>query len=90
MSYNQGDLVDTNISAKRNIPLTIGSFIAIIPVLGWVIGPIVGLVFAIIELVLIFTDNKRQRLGDRWAGTTVIKAREIDVIEEDINKDSDL
>lgn len=90
VSYNQGDLVDTNISAKRNIPLTIGSFIAIIPVLGWVIGPIVGLVFAIIELVLIFTDNKRQRLGDRWAGTTVIKAREIDVIEEDINKDSDL
>lgn len=90
VSYNQGDLVDTNISAKRNIPLTIGSFIAIIPVLGWVIGPIVGLVFAIIELVLIFTDNKRQRLGDRWAGTTVIKAREIAVIEEDINKDSDL
>ena len=90
VSYNQGDLVDTNISAKRNIPLTIGSFIAIIPVLGWVIGPIVGLVFAIIELVLIFTDNKRQRLGDRWAGTTVIKAHEIAVIEEDINKDSDL
>jgi len=89
VNYNQGDLVDTTISAKRNIPLTIGSFIAIIPVLGWVIGPIVGLIFAIIELILIFSDNNRQRLGDRWAGTTVIKAREIDFIEEDINQDSD-
>ncbi len=87
VACEKADLVDTNISAKRNIPLTIGSFIAIIPVLGWVIGPIVGMVFLIIELVLIFTDDKRQRLGDRWADTIVIASREVEEIEEDIEKD---
>ncbi len=90
ISYNDGDLIDTTISARRNIPLTIGSFIAIIPVLGWVIGPIVGLIFAIIELLLVITDDKSQRLGDRWAGTTVIKSKEIKVIEENSEEDNDI
>ncbi len=72
IDYHQGEVVDMTVSAKRNIPLTIGSLITIIPLLGWVIGPIVGLIFAIIELVLIVTDSDSRRLGDRWGNTTVI------------------
>lgn len=71
-----GDLIDMPISARRNIPLTIGSFIAVIPLLGWIIGPIVGLIFAIIELIFLLTDDENRRLGDRWARTVVIMEQE--------------
>lgn len=69
------DRVDLVISAKRNIPLAIGSFIAIIPLLGWIIGPIVSAVMVIIELTLYFSDEKGRRYGDRMAGTQVIKVK---------------
>lgn len=71
-----GELVDMAISAKRNIPLTIGSFVAIIPLLGWIIGPIIGLIFAVIELIFLLTDPQNRRLGDRLAATAVIKEPE--------------
>lgn len=80
-----GGTVDMAVSAKRNVPLAIGSVIAIIPILGWILGPIVALVFAIIELVLFMTDEKGQRFGDRWAKTQVIKdpavVSEVDPVE---------
>jgi len=60
------------VSAKRNIPLSIGSLIAIIPIIGWVLGPIIAIVFSIVELVLFLSDEKGQRFGDRWANTQVI------------------
>jgi len=67
-----GGIVDPTVSAKRNVPLAIGSVIAIIPILGWALGPLVAMVFAIIELVLFLSDEKGQRFGDRWANTQVI------------------
>jgi len=43
-----GEDVDLMTSVKRNIPLTIGSFIAIIPILGWLIGPVVAFTLAVL------------------------------------------
>ena len=72
-----GSVVDLALSAKRNIPLSIGSFIAIIPVIGWVFGPLVAIVFAVIEIVLVLTDSERRRLGDKWANTRVVQSEPV-------------
>lgn len=61
-------------SVKRNVPLAIGTLIMIIPVLGWVIGPIIALVAGIIEIVLVLGDAKGKRMGDRWASTRVVES----------------
>ena len=68
-----GEYTDMESSARRNIPLTIGSFISIIPLIGWFIGPIVAFIFGLVELILILTDDNGRRLGDRWAQTQVLK-----------------
>lgn len=77
-----GGRVDLAVSARRNIPLTIGSIIAIIPLLGWVIGPIVSLIFAVIELFMFLTDEHGRRLGDRWANTQVIEVKNVSVSDD--------
>jgi uncharacterized RDD family membrane protein YckC len=75
-------VIDLSISAKRNLPLTIGNFIAIIPVIGWVIGPILALVLALVELIIFLTDEDGRRLGDKWAKTQVIKLKSMDLEEK--------
>ncbi len=77
-----GGDVDLMTSAKRNIPLSIGSFIAIIPILGWLVGPFIALVAAVIELILVITDKDGCRLGDRLANTRVIAVKEADLSKE--------
>ncbi len=72
-----GSVVDLATSAKRNIPLTIGTFIAIIPVLGWIIGPLVALVLGIIELILVLTDKDGRRIGDRFGETRVVQPADV-------------
>lgn len=76
-----GSPVDLALSAKRNIPLSIGSFLAIIPVIGWIFGPMVAMIFAVIEIVLVLTDSERRRLGDKWANTRVVQSEPV-VAEE--------
>lgn len=78
-----GEIVDLAISAKRNLPLTIGNFIAIVPLVGWVIGPTVALVLAIVELIMFLSNEDGRRLGDLWANTQVVKGEEMG-LEEDI------
>ena len=85
VAYLEGDFVDLAVSAKRNLPLAIGSIIGIIPLLGWVIGPIVGLIVGIIEIILVLTDNLGHRMGDRWANTQVIMTAEAKKFEADEN-----
>jgi uncharacterized RDD family membrane protein YckC len=68
-----GGSMDITTSIQRNWPLAIGSILAIIPVLGWIIAVPVSLVIGIIELVLVFTDPEGRRLGDKLAGTKVIE-----------------
>lgn len=74
-----GGYMDLSLSAKRNIPFALGSFIAIVPVIGWFIGLTVSLVFNLIELYLIFKDSHGRRLGDRWANTQVIQIETISI-----------
>jgi uncharacterized RDD family membrane protein YckC len=69
-----GGTMDINTSIMRNWPLAVGSIISIIPILGWVFGPLAAIVFGIIELVLVLTDPEGRRLGDKFAGTRVIEA----------------
>ncbi len=73
-----GERVDLAVSAKRNIPLAIGNIIMVIPILGWIIGGLVGVVFGLIELFFVFTDENGRRLGDRWANTQVIQVNAAD------------
>lgn len=68
-----GQPVDIMTSIKRNIPFAIGPVIMIIPVLGWVIGPIVALLIGIIEAILVLTDADGRRIGDRVGETQVIE-----------------
>jgi uncharacterized RDD family membrane protein YckC len=68
-----GGMMDINTSIMRNWPLAIGSIISIIPILGWVLGPLIAAVFSIVELVLVLTDPEGRRLGDKLAGTKVIE-----------------
>mgnify|MGYP006307749733 CR=1 FL=1 len=75
-------VIDLSISAKRNLPLTIGNFIAIIPDIGRVIGPILALVLALVELIIFLTDEDGRRLGDKWANTQVIKLKSTDLEEK--------
>lgn len=77
-----GEVIDLVISAKRNLPLTIGNFIAIVPIIGWVIGPTVALILAVIELIVFLTNDDHRRLGDLWAKTKVIKAESVDLEEK--------
>ncbi|MFW6035617.1 MAG: RDD family protein [Halothermotrichaceae bacterium] len=67
-----GGYVDLAISARRNITLTVGNFIAIVPILGWIFGPLIGFVLIIVELIISLSDSKGQRLGDNWANTIVV------------------
>ncbi|MFP4200455.1 MAG: RDD family protein [Bacillota bacterium] len=66
--------VTWEVSIRRNLPLAIGNIIMIIPLLGWVVGPVVGLVAAIVEIVMVLASEDGRRIGDRLADTTVINS----------------
>lgn len=68
----EGNKADFAVSAKRNVIFAIPSFIMIIPVLGWIVAPILALVILIIEVVKVLNEPKGRRLGDTWAGSQVI------------------
>lgn len=71
--------MDLSMSFQRNWPLVFGSLVQIllfIPVIGWILIPIValvGLALAITEIVLVFTNPEGKRWGDRLAGTKVVE-----------------
>jgi uncharacterized RDD family membrane protein YckC len=71
-----GNAMDMNTSISRNWPLAIGSLVSIIPLLGLILGPLVGSIFGLIELILVVTDPEGRRLGDKMAGTKVIEVNE--------------
>jgi uncharacterized RDD family membrane protein YckC len=66
-------------SAKRNWPLMFGALISVllfIPVIGWILIPIViiaSLVIGVVELVSVLNDSEGRRWGDKLAGTKVIE-----------------
>ena len=67
-----GKKADYAASCKRNVIFAIPSIITIIPIVGWIIGGILGVVVAVVEIVGVFNDPKGRRLGDKWANTQVI------------------
>jgi uncharacterized RDD family membrane protein YckC len=71
-----GGKVDMMVSIKRNWILAIPSIIMIIPVFGWVIGPILGLIIGLIEFILVLTDPEGRRMGDKIANTKVVEVAE--------------
>lgn len=79
-----GKRVDITTSAKRNLPLTIGSFISIIPIMGWIIGPIIAFGLALVELVLFLIDKQGRRLGDRFAETQVVAVEIMQPVKKEI------
>lgn len=69
-----GGRVDFGVSIMRNLPIVAGSIVALIPLLGWFLAPIVSLALLALEIFLIVTDSKGRRFGDRWAETVVIQS----------------
>ena len=67
-----GSKADFAVSAKRNFIFAIPVIIMIIPILGWIVAPILSLVILIVELMKVMNEPKGRRLGDIWAGTQVI------------------
>ncbi len=73
----EGDVkADFAVSARRNVIFAIPVIVMIVPVLGWIVAPILGLVILIIELLKVINEPKGRRIGDTWAGTQVIKYEE--------------
>ncbi|AEE92162.1 RDD domain containing protein [Tepidanaerobacter acetatoxydans Re1] len=73
----EGKDIDWTISVKRNLPIAIGSAFGIVPILGWIIGSIVGFALMVVEIVLAVTDNDGRRLGDKWANTQVAESQDL-------------
>ncbi len=71
-----GQPMDIGTSVKRNIPFAIGPLIMVIPVLGWIIGPIVAMIIGLIEAILVLTDGDGRRMGDKLAETMVVDSND--------------
>lgn len=69
-----GQDIDWTISLKRNLPIAIGSVLSIVPIIGWILGGIIGFIISIIEVILVLTDGRGRRLGDKWANTQVVES----------------
>lgn len=72
-----GKDLNWEISIKRNLTLAIGSVCSIVPIIGWIVGAVLGFIISIIEIVLIFSDNKGRRLGDKLANTQVVSSESL-------------
>ncbi|MCK4271511.1 RDD family protein [bacterium] len=74
-----GGNIDTITSVKRNWMFALGAIVQVlmyIPVIGWALIPVVGvisLILGIIEIVLVLTDPEGRRMGDKLAGTKVVE-----------------
>ena len=71
--------IDYAASAKRNWMFALGPimlFFLFIPILGWILDIVIGIIVCIlliVEIVKIFSDEKGLRLGDKMAGTMVVE-----------------
>ena len=73
-----GSKCDLMISVKRNWMFALGP-IVMIPIIGWILIPIVGLaamIIAVVEVVLVLTDDEGRRWGDKLADTKVIEVED--------------
>lgn len=74
-----GGKMDLQTSGRRNWPVALGSLasvLVIVPVLGWILFPLVIIaagILGIIEIVSVLTSADGRRWGDKLAGTKVIE-----------------
>jgi len=54
----------------RNLPIAIGPALMIIPLLGYVLAPIVSMIIMLVEVIFLLTQG--ERVGDRLAKTVVV------------------
>jgi uncharacterized RDD family membrane protein YckC len=66
-----GGEATANARILRNLPLCIGPFLLAVPIAGYVLGPTVASLAFLIELIMLLTQGSR--LGDKFAGTVVVK-----------------
>ena len=71
-----GSPVDLVVSMKRNWVFAVGPLLMIFPIVGWILGSIIGLVLGIIEIILVLTDPEGRRMGDKMANTKVIEVED--------------
>ncbi len=71
VNESDGSKVDDNVMLKRYMPSIAIGVIGAIPILGLLSIPL-GLVFVILSLVWIFTDDKRRSVYDKFGNTIVI------------------
>ncbi len=77
-----GSPMDMVASIKRNWMFALGGIVQLlmfIPVVGWALIPVVGvisLILALIEIILVLTDPEGRRMGDKIANTKVIEVAE--------------
>ena len=63
-------------SIMRNIPIGLTVLFALIPILGWILLFTAGLVMILFESYLIYSDTGGIRIGDIFADTQVVDAKE--------------
>ncbi len=66
-----GSPSDQSARIKRNIPLCVGHFLFAIPFIGYIIGLPIIIIVNLTEVIMLLTQG--HRLGDRLAGTTVVR-----------------
>ena len=71
-----GSPLNLAVSVKRNWVLAIGLVLMIFPVIGWVLGSIVGFIIGLVEVILVLTDEQGRRMGDKLANTKVVEVEE--------------
>lgn len=59
-------------SIIRNLSFGIATFLMLLPVVGWVLFPLIGVPLIAIEIYLLFRVEGNTRLGDVMADTVVI------------------
>lgn len=59
-------------SVIRNLPFTLPLLVALFPVVGWILGAILGVVLIGFELYLLYNLDSGHRLGDVMADTSVM------------------
>jgi len=67
---NDGQEAGTGKRVLRNLPLALGPSLLIIPLVGYVVAPIVAFLISLVEIILLLSQG--ERLGDKLAGTSVI------------------
>lgn len=59
-------------SIIRNLPFTLPLIIGLVPIIGWILGPILLVVLVGFELYLLYNLDSGHRLGDVMADTSVM------------------